>query len=197
MSDGLLPEWSVLVEWFAVLLALGYVWLAARQNIWCWLCAFVGTALYTWLYWQNTLPFQSGLNIYYMLMAIYGWYQWRGQSKQALQVEHWPLLRHLVAIVLLSGVSWALVQFSAEWFDSDFLYLDVFISIFSVFTTVLVAHKVLENWWYWMLINSAIVYLTYSKGMYPTALLHVAYLGLAVYGYVQWQRSRQSVDPDS
>ena len=69
-----------LAEWVAVVLALAYVWLAARQNRWCWLCAFISTAIYTWLFWQVTLPFQAILNLYYMMMAGYGYYQWNRQA---------------------------------------------------------------------------------------------------------------------
>ena len=65
-----------LLEWVAVVLAIAYVLLAAKQNSWCWLCAFVSTAIYTWLFWQVTLPFQSALNFFYMIMAGYGYYQW-------------------------------------------------------------------------------------------------------------------------
>lgn len=191
-----MSEWQALehlpklLEWFAVLLAIAYVWLAARQNVWCWLCAFVSTAIYTWLFWQYTLPFQAGLNIYYMLMAVYGWYQWNKPQQQDLPVSQWPWVRHVVAIILLSILSYVLATFFADWFTNEVtesLYLDVFTTIFSVFTTVLVAHKVLENWIYWIVINAAIAYLTFGKGMYPTGLLYVAYVGFAVYGYLQWK----------
>ena len=57
------------LEWLAVVLAIAYVLLAAKQNSWCWLCAFASTAIYTWLFWQVTLPFQSMLNFFYMIMA--------------------------------------------------------------------------------------------------------------------------------
>lgn len=192
MSDWTLPELPKLIEWFAVLLAIAYVWLAARQNIWCWLCAFVSTAIYTWLFWEYSLPFQSGLNIYYMLMAVYGWYQWRGQQQQELAVSRWSVSRHAIVIVVLCVISVGFVQFFSGWFDVKYLYLDVFTTIFSVFTTVLVAHKVIENWLYWMVINTAIAYLTFLKGMYPTALLYIAYVGFAIYGYLQWQLSAKS-----
>lgn len=52
------------LEWLAVVLAIAYVLLAAKQNSWCWLCAFASTAIYTWLFWQVTLPFQSMLNFF-------------------------------------------------------------------------------------------------------------------------------------
>lgn len=194
MSESLVLKLPTLLEWFAVLLAVAYVWLAARQNVWCWLCAFVSTAIYTWLFWQHTLPFQSGLNIYYMLMAIYGWYQWQGSQQQERQVSLWSLTKHIIAIVVLAFTSWGLAKFFSHWFDPKYVYLDVFTTVFSVFTTVLVAHKVLENWLYWIVINSAIAYLTFIKGMHPTALLYLAYIGFAIYGYLKWRTSINDED---
>jgi nicotinamide mononucleotide transporter len=58
------------LELIAVVLALAYVWLAARQNIWCWPCAFVSTGIYIWLFWQVSLPFHTLLNVYYLMMAV-------------------------------------------------------------------------------------------------------------------------------
>ncbi|MDP5041289.1 MAG: nicotinamide mononucleotide transporter family protein, partial [Paraglaciecola sp.] len=65
------------LEALAVVLALAYVWLAAKQNIWCWPCALLSTAIYTFVFWEVTLPFHALLNVYYMLMAVYGWLQWQ------------------------------------------------------------------------------------------------------------------------
>ena len=56
-------QWAAQSGWeiIAVVLALAYVWLAARQSIWCWPCALVSTGIYTWIFWQVTLPFQAGI----------------------------------------------------------------------------------------------------------------------------------------
>ncbi len=69
------------LEWLAVILAIAYVWLAARQNVWCWAAAFTSTALYTWIFWQVSLPFQSALNVFYMVMAVYGYWQWHHKAR--------------------------------------------------------------------------------------------------------------------
>ena len=64
----------------AVSLAIAYLLLATRENIICWYCAFVSTAIYTALFWQVSLLMESALNIYYMGMAVYGWHQWRSSD---------------------------------------------------------------------------------------------------------------------
>lgn len=192
MNDWLPTDLPTAFEWGAVVLALCYVWLAARQNIWCWLCAFISSSVYVWLSLKQELPFYAGLSLYYVLMAIYGWYQWfynKQQEKQAKKLDWWW---HLIAIVILAIVSWLLVNYFGQWFDPKFLTLDVSITVFSVFTTVLVAHKVLENWLYWIVINLATMYLFYMKGMHPTALLHGLYIVFAIYGFINWRKPKHS-----
>jgi nicotinamide mononucleotide transporter len=174
-------------ELIAVILAIAYVWLAARQNIWCWPCALLSTGIYTWLFWEVSLPFHTALNAYYLLMAVYGWLQWRKPDKDK-GVISWSVPRHCSWIAILALSSLALSQMASMVLDAKYLYLDAFITVFSVFTTVLVAKKVLENWLYWMVINSFAAYLYFVKDMHLTALLFVAYLGFAIYGYLSWKK---------
>lgn len=183
------------LEWLAVLLALGYVWLAARQSIWCWPCALVSTGIYSWLFWRVSLPFHTVLNGYYLLMAVYGWVCWRRQGDDRLPVRQLALRSHLLLIPALLLVAVGLATLARQWFSSDYVYLDAIITVFSLFTTVLVARKVLENWLYWLAINSWSAYLYFATGLYPTAVLFVCYLGFAVYGYWQWRRDMLQQKP--
>lgn len=186
----LAEQWAAqsFAELVAVILAIGYVWLAARQNIWCWPCAFISTGIYTWLFWEVTLPFNAALNGYYLLMALYGWWTWKGQDDEALTVTtrqwtwHGPWILGLLVVSLVFGFS------AHSLLDAELLYLDALVTVFSVFTTVLVAHKVLENWLYWMLINSAAAYLYLSKGLVLTGLLFGFYIAFSVYGYLSWKK---------
>ncbi len=182
------------LEYLAVILALGYVWLAAKQSIWCWPCALLSTAIYTYLFWEVSLPFHTGLNAYYMAMAVYGWVQWNKPLNATLEVKVWPVSRHLLGISVLTLVSLGLAVLAEHVLNAEHVYLDAFITVFSIFTTVLVAHKVRENWLYWMVINSFAAYLYFVMGLYPTSLLFVLYLGFAIYGYISWGKPQRSLD---
>lgn len=176
------------LEFIAMILALAYVYLAARQNIWCWPCAFFSTGIYIWLFWQVSLPFHTILNVYYLFMAVYGWMKWQGKAQSNLTVVTWVLPKHLTWIAMLTFLALCLSLISTNFFDPKYVYLDAFISIFSVFTTVLVAHKVLENWLYWIVINSFSSYLYFSKELYWTCCLFVIYVIFAIYGYRHWRK---------
>lgn len=197
----LVQRWATLSGWeiAAVLLALVYLLLAVRQNRWCWVAALVSTAIFTALFWQVQLMMQSGLNIYYMGMALYGWWHWRhGSSGQgALPITRWRWRRHARAlglIVLLAVISGFFLErhTGAAW-----PYLDSFITWGAVVTTFMVARKVLENWAYWMVINSLAIVLFLDRGMALTAALHAAYLVISVVGWISWHRDyrRHGHDP--
>ncbi|WP_102796574.1 nicotinamide riboside transporter PnuC [Bowmanella denitrificans] len=185
-------QWAAQSNWelLAVVLALGYVWLAARQSIWCWPCALVSTAIYSWLFWEHTLPLQTLLNLYYLVMAVYGWWHWRAMADtEPCQVQKRSGWYHLAAVLLLLPLSLAIGWSLKSYFNSEHLYVDALVTVFSLFTTYLVTQKVLENWLYWLVINSFAAWLYWQTGLYLTALLFVGYLGFALYGYIKWRSS--------
>ncbi|WP_088332017.1 nicotinamide riboside transporter PnuC [Lacimicrobium sp. SS2-24] len=192
----LAQQWASQSGWelLAVVLALAYVYLAARQNIWCWPCALVSTAIYSWLFWEHTLPLQTVLNVYYLGMAVYGWWQWRAMSRAPdteVEVKTHSWSYHLVALVTLLFISVLLAGVLRPYFNAQYLYVDALVTVFSLFTTYLVTQKVLENWLYWIVINMLAAWLYWQSGLLLTALLFVGYFGFAVYGYIKWRSSYQ------
>ncbi|GGF72574.1 nicotinamide riboside transporter PnuC [Alteromonas lipolytica] len=175
-------------EWLAVILAIAYVLLAARQSAWCWAAALASTAIYTWLFWQVALPFQSVLNFFYMIMAVYGYWQWHHQPGQTRSIQSWPLSWHLATVFGLTAVAVVLGKLAASQFNGEYLWLDAAINVFSVATTFMVAHKVLQNWLYWLVINTAAVFLYWQSGLILSACLFLGYVGFSLYGYSQWKR---------
>ncbi len=177
--------WEVL----AVLLAVTYLLLAMRQNILCWLAAFISTAIYAVLFWEVSLLMESVLNIYYMAMAVYGAYQWNYGSHQGetLTIQSWPLQKHIQAICLIlifTTVSGFLLSTKTE---AAWPYLDSFTTWASVFTTWMVTKKILENWLYWLVIDAAAIILYVDRGLYLTALLMVLYIFIAIFGWFSWK----------
>lgn len=203
LADNLLQALLAMsgLELAAASLALAYVALATRQNTWCWLCALISASCYSVIFWRLALTYQALLNLYYVMMALYGWTQWRqgGQVTVQLSIQRWPLRTHVVAICCLLVVSAALAYVSNRSEAPLLLVcLDALVAVFSVFTTYLVTKKVLENWCYWIIINALACYLYWSQDLYLTALLFVGYVGMSCYGWSSWTRSYHSqTDPDS
>lgn len=179
----------VTLETLAMLLAIAYLLLAMRENSLCWYCAFVSTALYVWIFGDVNLYMESALNVYYMAMAVYGWYQWQrgGDEGRGVAIGRWSLRQHLAtfgAVLIASAISgYSLSAYT----DSRLPYLDSLTTWASVATTLMVARKVLENWLYWLVINSVSIYLYIDRELYQTAGLFVLYLVLSVLGYRRWR----------
>ena len=92
-------------EAVAVALAIAYLLLAVRQNIWCWAAAFLSTAIYTIVFFDAALLMETALQVFYMAMAFYGWWHWqKGAMEGPLVVQSWTRSDHtwpLAAILLL------------------------------------------------------------------------------------------------
>ena len=183
-------EW-VGLETVAVVLGVAYLLFAMRENSLCWYCAFISTGIYIWIFGDVSLYMESALNAYYMVMAVYGWYQWRrgGSSANGIKLSVWGIKQHMAAIglvLILSVVSGYLLSQNTE---AHMPYIDSFTSWGSVITTFMVARKVLENWLYWIVINSVAIFLYIDRDLYQTAGLFAIYIILSVIGFIAWRKA--------
>ena len=182
--------WEVL----AVVFGIAYVLLAARESLWTWLFAFLSTIIYTVLFWEGALVSSSLLNFYYMGMAVYGFILWRsgGEKGEELKVTGWSLQKNMIMILTGLAISVVLGYLSDTYTDAKFAYLDTFVMVFSVLATWMLANKVLENWLYWMVIDSAAIVLYWQSGYLATIVLFTLYILLAFYGYSSWCKAKNA-----
>ena len=182
-----------LLEVVAVVMALLYLFLAIRQNIWCWFGAGISTAIYVYLFLDAKLYMQSALNGFYFAMAIYGWVVWRsGQTEETqLPVVSWPLMTHVYAILLIAAVGLFNGYVLDTQTDSQHAYVDAIVAWGAIWATFLVARKVLENWWYWLVIDIASIFIYWSRDLQLTSVLFAVYVLMIPFGLVSWARSRR------
>ncbi|MBX2847395.1 MAG: nicotinamide riboside transporter PnuC [Acidiferrobacterales bacterium] len=181
------------LEIVSVVFGLLYVILAARENIWCWPCAFIGTGTAIFLFWDASLLMESGLNIYYLLMAIFGWWQWQYGSKEktVLAISSWGFNQHALTIGLIGLLTLGSGYFLTSNTQAAFPYIDSFTTWAAVITTWMVARKILENWLYWIVINPIGVWLFSQRGLYLYAMLFILYTIISIFGYLTWRRNYQ------
>jgi nicotinamide mononucleotide transporter len=178
------------LEIVSVLFGLGYVVLAARENIWCWPAAFIGTGTAVFLFWDASLVMESALNVYYLAMAIFGWWQWRagGDNNPGLLISSWKSRQHLVAISLISVLTLVSGYLLSTRSAAALPYVDSFTTWSAVITTWMVARKILQNWLYWIVIDLVAMWLFAERGLYLYALLFLLYSLIAVIGHFQWNK---------
>lgn len=183
-------DW-VNLETLAVALGISYLLLAMRENSLCWYCGFFSTAIYVYIFGDVSLYMESALNVYYMGMAVYGWLQWQkgGANHSGVEIVRWTAKHHIICVLVIliaSVISGYLLSVNT---DARLPYLDSFTTWASVLTTVMVARKVLENWLYWIVINSVSIYLYIDRDLDQTAAMFTLYLVLSVLGYVAWKKN--------
>lgn len=183
-------------ELLAVLFSLAYVHYAAKQNRACWPFAFLSTGLYIGIFWETTLFFQSLLNVWYLIMAVYGWINWRRIEQQNEVVKVWSVTANMMTVASLTLVSMLLYQVLDFLVVQQLQFLDLAIAVFSAFVTYMLAQKVLENWLYWIVINSVAIWLYWEQGLYATGVLFVLYIGYAIKGYLNWQKHKGLILPE-
>ncbi|MEM7281361.1 MAG: nicotinamide riboside transporter PnuC [Pseudomonadota bacterium] len=176
-------------ELAAVIFALLYLVLAVRQVIWCWLAALISTSIYLVLFFEGKLYAESGLQVFYMVMAVYGWWQWRygGAQKSELKVSLWSGRSHLVWLTVIAASTLALGNYLANQTDASLPFEDAFTTSGAIVATFMTARKVLENWYYWFVIDAVSIHLYLERGFVLTAALFVLYLVLIVIGFLSWR----------
>jgi len=179
-------------EAVASLTGLAYLLLAVRRNLLCWLCAFVSTSIYLVLFARTGWYMQSVLQVFYLAMAVYGFVDWRkGRTAEGeVVIRSWTPVWHAavaVAVIAASAVNgWVLTHYT----DAAAPYVDSFVTWGSVVTTLMVARRVIENWLYWIVVDSVAAWLYYSQGLLATTLLFLIYLGIVIRGYFVWRREQ-------
>ena len=181
---------AFVLELASVGFAVLYLALAIPQSLWCWPAALISTAIWFVVAFDARLYMDAGLQIFYFAMAIYGWHQWRsgGEEHTGVHVHRWRPGWHaiVVAMVLVISVFSALILGST---DAAFPFLDSLTTVAGIVATFMVVREVLENWFYWFVIDAVYVWLYLSRDLYFYAGLYLVYLVMIVFGFRAWLAS--------
>lgn len=178
-------------EAIAMGLSIAYLLLAIKQSLWCWVAAFFSTLIYSIIFFDVSLLMDSALNVYYLVMALYGWYSWKYGNKlkeKELKVSSLGLKKNILIIIVLSIISTILGFIMANYTKADFAYIDSFTTVFAIFSTYMLAKKILENWIYWIVIDAISIYIYIQKELNLTAILFAIYTALAFVAYLNWKK---------
>ena len=186
-----------LLEIIAVITAVLYLAFAIREKIVCWFFAAISTAIYAWLFIEAKLYMESMLNVFYLAMAGYGWFVWTSGRDDGHErpIVVWPLKTHLIAIVVVVVLSVVSGYGLSNYSDAAFPYIDSLTTWFAIWGTFLVARKVLENWWYWLLIDITSVFIYWSRDLQLTSILFAIYVVMIPIGLISWTRSMHAQEP--
>ena len=113
---------------------------------------------------------------------------------ESLKISTWSARNHLIVIGILIFLTFVSGYILTIYTTAASPFVDAFTTWGAIAALYLVAKKILENWFYWFVIDFVSVFLFISRELYPTALLFGVYLVLVVFGYRAWSKSLQHAD---
>ena len=188
---------SSYLEIIAALCGIVSVWFASKENILVYPIGIISTAIYVYILFVGKLYAVAGINLYYTVVSIYGWYAWSHVSSDntKLKITHNSKLENLIYFVV-TCVIFAVIYFVLREFthndisytDSYVIYLDSFTSSLFAVAMILEARKKVESWIYWIIADTVSVPFYFSQGFAFTSVQYLVFVALAVAAYVEWRK---------
>ncbi|MDQ2822253.1 MAG: nicotinamide riboside transporter PnuC [Pseudomonadota bacterium] len=179
------------LELISFVLAVITVALNIRQNHWAWLFAIVSSAAYGVVFYGARLYGDMGLQVVFIVVSMWGWYQWLhgGDDRQQLRVTSLDGAGWVRAILAwLVGFA-ALSIFLARFTNTDVPHIDGFLTAGSLVGQVLLSRKKIQNWHVWIAVDVLYVGLYMFKGLMLTAILYALFCVMAVVGLRAWRKA--------
>ena len=186
--------WGAPVTWLEILafgLAIAMVVCNIRVNVLGWPLAIASSLLYFLLFWKSRLYGDAALQIFFVVVAGWGWWQWlRGTDAagQALRVRELGARGRWIALAALA-IAWPVTGlFLRRFTDTDVPWWDAFPTAASVLGQWLLGRKYVENWPVWIVVNIVGVALFAYKGLWLTAVLYALFVAMSFAGWQAWRR---------
>jgi len=180
------------IELLGAILGFIYIFLSIRQNIWTWPIGLLTSLLYVWVFLNTKLYADMGLQIYYVAISIYGWYEWlKGKASASttkLTISHLTFMTGIILSIIGSLVLLLMWYILKNYTDSPVPFADSLATSLSIIATWMLARKILEHWLIWIFVDAFSIGLFWYKELYPTVILFGIYTIMAVAGFIEWNK---------
>lgn len=167
-----------------------YLWLEYKASIYLWIASVIMPAIYLVVFYDAGLYADTAINIYYLLIALYGFIAWRrgNNSGAELKISHITLHQTVAMVALYAVLQVVISLLLLNFTDSTVPWFNGLTSALSVVGMWMLARKYIEQWIVWAVVDILSVGLYVYMGLYLTALLYAAYAIIAIFGYRKWQK---------
>ncbi|MDG9853915.1 nicotinamide riboside transporter PnuC [Pseudomonas nitroreducens] len=187
------------LEIVAVIVNVLGVWLTARRIRWCWPVNVVAVLLYAWIFFSVKLYSDMLLQLVFVVLQFYGWWQWSkgGSDHGKVRVERLP-----PSTAITSCLAGAVGAFALGWAmhthtDAALPWMDAALTAFSLVASFWAARKYVASWWLWIILDVLYTGVFLYKALYLTAGLYAGFVVLAIYGLLAWQRELHDEPPSA
>jgi nicotinamide mononucleotide transporter len=166
------------------------VLLTAKENILCFPIGIVNVSLYAWLFFQSKLYSDSILQIIYLILLAYGWYEWTIGKKNKKQLEVSSTSGKMSLYLWMIGIisTFSIGMFFKYNSDASLPLIDALTTSMSLIAQWMVARKKIENWIIWIAADIIYIFMYVYKHLYLTSILYFIFIILAVIGWVHWRK---------
>ncbi|MEY4834612.1 MAG: Nicotinamide mononucleotide transporter PnuC [Bacteroidota bacterium] len=193
-----IPNWQIGIEIIIFIFGILSVYFAKKENILVYPTGIICTILSVYIMFQAKYYADMSINIYYSIMSIYGWFQWKKTTNgKVLSISRTNMKEKIIGIVLF--LITAIICINIYKFFNYKLqlnnYLDIFTTYLDIFTTSLfftamwyMARKKIENWVLWIVGNTFAVYIFFDRQLYIIAIQYIIFTILALSAYIEWKK---------
>jgi nicotinamide mononucleotide transporter len=180
------------IEIIGFLFAVLGIYYSAKRKLIYWPLSIISSSAYMFFFYEINLYADSLLQIFFILSSIFGWYSWHkdlDENSDMLTINslNKKQIVQVLGIILFTGI---IMGFLFKKFsNADYAYYDSILFSASVISTILSAKAYIENWYFWIVINSAYIILYISKQAHLTAFLYLILIVLAIVGLRDWKKN--------
>lgn len=182
------------IEIVAVLLGIANIVLIIRRSVWNYPFGIAMVTLYFFIFRDAKLYSDAGLQIFFLVVNLYGWWSWSRNKAETGEVVVQRLgtegLLAWMAGSVISTAAWGL--FMSRYTDASYPFWDASVAMLSVAGQILMTRRYLENWWWWIAVNVISIPLYIVKDLHLTAGLYALNLVLAIAGLIAWRRVQKA-----
>jgi nicotinamide mononucleotide transporter len=185
----------MILELFGVIFGFVYLYLEITQKKGMWIVGLLMAAVYAIVYFQQGVYASMGFQIYYLLVSIYGFIQWKKDKSITAETpsgeilyRKLPLKVFLASAVIYLAATSFMVLVLGKITDDPMPWTDSSVTVLSAIATFWLSKSYREQWLIWLAVNVVTVIMTFSLQLYPTALLYTVNAVASVYGYLHWRK---------
>ena len=176
------------IELVATTAGIFNLYFAARASIWNWLFGAIAVSLFFIVFITSKLYADALLQLFYLIIQLYGWYAWRQNSHHKETIMHLPRRAFFMGIIAFIVLDFFFIYLLKNFTDSTTVMLDALNTSLSLVAQWMMIRKWIENWWVWTLANIVAIDMYITKSLYMTCGLYCLFILFNFYGYWCWSK---------
>ena len=189
--------WGNKVELLGAVLGLLYIFYSIRQHILTWPVGLLTSVFYVIIFFQSGFYADMGLQVYYVIISIYGWYFW-SKGKRPADTEKIPVKTCRKNLLLKLSIITTIIFFVIllilkNFTNSTVPIMDSLTTAFSITATWMLARKYIEHWIIWIFVDIVSAGLYIYKNLWPTVILFMVYTVMAYLGFIEWKKDLKTI----